>query len=93
MLTKLDAANIGKLLIAGVIVTQSLVLAFFMRPIQDDYFNLQSVQQFGVFGYLKEVWFNHGGNMVQFLIHCIVLLPTTQSFTYWNLALFFILFE
>ena len=90
MLTKLDAANIGKLLIAGVIVTQSLVLAFFMRPIQDDYYNLQSVQQFGVFGYLKEVWFNHGGNMVQFLIHCIVLLPTTQSFTYWNLALFFI---
>ena len=91
MLRKLGSINIVKVLIAGVILTQSLVLAFFMRPIQDDYFNLQSVQQWGVFGYLNEVWFNHGGNMVQFLIHCIVLLPTTQSFTYWNLALFFIL--
>jgi hypothetical protein len=89
MLTKLSLINIIKRLIVGVIVTQSLVLAFFMRPIQDDYFNLQSVQQLGVLGYLNEVWFNHGGNMVQFLIHCIVLLPTTQSFTYWNLALFF----
>ena len=62
-----------------------------MRPIQDDYFNLQSVQQMGVFGYLQDVWLSHGGNMIQFLIHCIVILPTTQSLVFWNLGLFFLL--
>ena len=62
-----------------------------MRPIQDDYFNLESVQQMGIFGYLGNTWESHGGNMIQFLIHCIVILPSTQSFTFWNLALFFLL--
>lgn len=83
--------NSIKAVVAIVIIFQSLLLAYFMRPIQDDYYNLQSVQQSGVLGYMQAVWLNHGGNMVQFLIHCIVILPTTQSFTFWNLGLFFLL--
>lgn len=75
------------------IVLESLLLAFLMRPIQDDYFNLQSVQQLGVVGYLIDTWNSHGGNMVQFFIHCIVILPTTQSFVFWNLGLFFLATE
>lgn len=82
-----------KILVAGFITIESLALAFYMRPIQDDYFNLQSVQQMGVAGYLADTWNWHGGNMVQFLIHCIVILPTTQNFVYWNLGLFFIATE
>lgn len=80
-----------KATVAIVIVFQSLLLAYFMRPIQDDYFNLQSVQQMGVIPYLQYTWQSHGGNMVQFLIHCIVILPTTQAFTFWNLGIFFLL--
>jgi hypothetical protein len=76
--------------VALFIVCQSLILAFLMRPIQDDYFNLESVQRMGVMGYLIDTWENHGGNMVQFLIHCLVILPTTQSFVFWNLGLFFL---
>ena len=78
-------------MVTVVIIVQSFVLAYCMRPIQDDYFNLQSVQQLGVFGYLQDAWLSHGGNMIQFLIHCIVILPTTQSFVFWNLGLFFLL--
>lgn len=76
--------------VIGFIILESAALAFIMRPIQDDYFNLQSVQQMGVVGYLVDTWNFHGGNMVQFFIHCIVILPTTQNFVYWNLGLFFI---
>ena len=79
-----------KFTVVAIIGLQSLVLAYLMRPIQDDYYNLQSVQQMGVFGYLNDVWHNHGGNMIQFLIHCIVILPSTQGFTFWNLGLFFL---
>jgi hypothetical protein len=82
---------VGKALVSFFIIAQSLTLAYFMRPIQDDYFNLYSVQEMGVFGYLKDTWLHHGGNIVQFLIHCVVILPTTQAFSYWNLALFFLL--
>lgn len=85
--------RILKISALGIIVLESLALAFFMRPIQDDYFNLQSVQQMGVAGYLADTWELHGGNMVQFLIHCIVILPTTQSLVYWNLGLFFLATE
>ena len=80
-----------KVVVASLIFGQSILLAYFMRPIQDDYFNLQSVQQMGILGYLEDTWESHGGNMIQFLIHCIVILPSTQSFTFWNLALFFLL--
>jgi hypothetical protein len=83
--------NLLKWAVFGAIVMQSLLLAYFMRPIQDDYFNLESVQQLGVLGYLQDTWFYHGGNMVQFLIHSLLILPTTQAFTYWNLGLFFLL--
>ena len=79
-----------KVLVVGIIVTQSLVLAFYLRPMQDDYFNLQSVQQLGLWGYLADTWQYHGGNMVQFFIHCLLILPTTQNFVYWNFASFFI---
>jgi hypothetical protein len=88
---KIRFIRILKFVVAAVIIIESFLLAFFMRPIQDDYFNLQSVQQMGVFGYLEDVWLSHGGNMIQFLIHCIVILPTTQSFVFWNLGLFFLL--
>jgi hypothetical protein len=80
-----------KVLVASLIVLESLVLAYFMRPIQDDYFNLQSVQQLGVLGYLSDTWNSHGGNMVQFLFHCLMILPTTQHFVFWNFSIFFIL--
>jgi hypothetical protein len=80
-----------KFLVASLIIIESLVLAFFMRPIQDDYFNLQSVQQLGVWGYLADTWNFHGGNMVQFLLHCLIILPTTQHFVFWNFSIFFIL--
>ena len=80
-----------KVVVASLILGQSILLAYFMRPIQDDYFNLQSVQQMGVLGYLEDTWESHGGNMIQFLIHCIVILPSTQSLIFWNLALFFLL--
>jgi hypothetical protein len=80
-----------KVLIVGLVAIESLVLAFFMRPIQDDYFNLQSVQQMGVLGYLDDTWTAHGGNLVQFFIHCIMILPTTQAFVFWNFSLFFVL--
>jgi hypothetical protein len=79
-----------KILIVSLVAIESLVLAFYMRPIQDDYFNLQSVQQMGVLGYLDDTWTAHGGNMVQFFIHCIMILPTTQAFVFWNFSLFFI---
>jgi hypothetical protein len=79
-----------KVAVVVIVLGQSLVLAYFMRPIQDDYFNLESVQRMGVLGYLQDTWQYHGGNMVQFLIHCILILPTTQAFTYWNLGLFFL---
>jgi hypothetical protein len=82
-----------KIAVSSFIIIESLVLAFLMRPIQDDYFNLESVQQMGILGYLNDTWNNHGGNMVQFFIHCIVILPTTQSFVFWNLGLFFITTE
>jgi len=91
MFTKLNIQNTTKALVISLIITQSLILAFFMRPIQDDYFNLYSVQEMGVFRYLKDTWFHHGGNMVQFLIHCVVILPTTQTFSYWNFSLFFLI--
>ena len=87
----LKSLSFIKAAVAVVIIFQSLLLAYLMRPIQDDYFNLQSVQQMGIFGYLEDTWQSHGGNMVQFLIHCIVILPTTQAFTFWNLGLFFLL--
>jgi hypothetical protein len=80
-----------KFLVVGLVVLESLILAFFMRPIQDDYFNLQSVQQMGVLGYLENTWAEHGGNIVQFFIHCIMILPTTQAFVFWNFSLFFIM--
>jgi hypothetical protein len=78
-----------KVLVIGLVAIESLVLAFYMRPIQDDYFNLQSVQQMGVLGYLDDTWISHGGNMVQFFIHCMMILPTTQAFVFWNFSLFF----
>ena len=90
MIGNLNFIKTGKVLIVGLIIAQSLVLAYLMRPIQDDYFNLYSVQEMGIFGYLKDTWLYHGGNMVQFLIHCLVILPTTQAFSYWNLSLFFL---
>ena len=80
-----------KVSVVGLIALESLILAYFMRPIQDDYFNLESVQQMGVLGYLGDTWTGHGGNMVQFFIHCIMILPTTHSFVFWNFSLFFIL--
>ena len=80
-----------KVSIVGLVVIESLILAFLMRPIQDDYFNLQSVQQMGVLGYLEDTWTLHGGNMIQFLIHCIMILPTTQACVFWTFSLFFIL--
>ena len=80
-----------KLFVLSLIVIESLILSYFMRPIQDDYFNLQAVQQLGVFGYLEDMWNSHGGNVVQFFIHCIMILPTTQNFVFWNFSLFFIL--
>lgn len=83
-------SRILKFSVLALIGLESFVLAFFMRPIQDDYFNLQSVQQMGVVGYLVDTWNFHGGNMVQFLIHCIVILPTTENLVYWNLGLFFL---
>ncbi|CAN2231027.1 hypothetical protein [Candidatus Planktophila dulcis] len=79
--------------VAGLVVLESLLLAFFMRPIQDDYFNLQSVGQMGVVGYLRDTWDFHGGNMVQFLIHCMMILPSTEHFAFWNFGLFFLLTE
>jgi len=82
-----------KVFVALFIAVESLALAFFMRPIQDDYFNLQSVRQLGLFGNLSDIWNSHGGNMVQFFIHGVVILPTTQSFVFWNLGLFFLLTE
>lgn len=82
-----------KFSVVGLIVIESLALAYFMRPIQDDYFNLQSVQKLGVLGYLEDTWNSHGGNMVQFLLHCLMILPTTQHFVFWNFSLFFILTE
>ena len=85
---KLNYGKFVKVLIAGIIVLQSFVLAIYMRPIQDDYFNLQSVQQMGVLGYLTDTWMNHGGNMVQFFLHCLTILPTTQAYVYWNFAVF-----
>ena len=88
---RIESLKYIKAVVAAVIIVQSLVLAYSMRPIQDDYFNLQSVQQMGVFGYLQDAWLSHGGNMIQFFIHCIVILPTTQSFVFWNLGLFFLL--
>ncbi len=81
----------GKTLVIGLILAQSILLAYLMRPLQDDYFSLYSIQEMGVFGYLKDTWLHHGGNMVQFFIQCVVILPTTQSFSYWNLSLFFLL--
>jgi hypothetical protein len=72
------------------IVLQSIWVAYKMRPIQDDYFNLQSVQQMGVLGYLEDTWLHHGGNLVQFFIHCLIILPTTQGFVFWNLSIFFL---
>ena len=39
-------SSLGKFSISGFIIIQSFVLAYFMRPIQDDYFNLQSVHFF-----------------------------------------------
>jgi len=84
---------IAKFALVLIIAIQSLLLAFFMRPIQDDYFNLASIQSMGVFGFLEDTWLYHGGNMVQFFIHCILILPTTQGFVYWNLGLFFLLNE
>ena len=47
----------------------------------------------GIVGYLEDTWNFHGGNMIQFLIHCIIILPTTQHFIFWNFSLFFILSE
>jgi hypothetical protein len=91
MFKYLNWIKTGKTLVTGLILSQSLILAHLMRPIQDDYFNLYSVQEMGVFGYLKDAWLHHGGNMVQFLIHCLVILPTTQAFLFWNLSLFFLL--
>ena len=79
--------------VAVLVVLESLLLAYFMRPIQDDYFNLQSVGQMGVIGYLRDTWDFHGGNMVQFLIHCIMILPSTEHFAFWNFGLFFLLTE
>ncbi len=79
-----------KISVVSIVVLESLLLAYLMRPIQDDYYNLQSVQEKGVFGYLLDVWNFHGGNMVQFFIHCITILPTTQNFVFWNLSLFFV---
>lgn len=82
-----------KIITFGIIATQSLLLAYFMRPIQDDYFNLESVQEMGIFAYLGNTWNYHGGNMVQFFIHSIMILPTTKSFVFWNFSLFFLLTE
>ena len=65
---KSSQSKIIQVLVIGIIVTQSLVLAFYMRPMQDDYFNLQSVQQLGLWGNLADTWQYHGGNMVQFFI-------------------------
>ena len=85
--------KLAKACLVTFIAIESVVLAILMRPIQDDYFNLQSVQQMGVLGYLTDTWNSHGGNMVQFLLHCLMILPTTQSFTFWNFSLFFLLTE
>jgi hypothetical protein len=52
---------------------------------------LFSIQQSGLFGMLRDTWFNHGGNMVQFLIHGLILIPTTNDFTFYNLAIFFVI--
>ena len=49
-----------KVVVASLIFGQSILLAYFMRPIQDDYFNLQSVQQMGVLGYLEDTLESHG---------------------------------
>jgi hypothetical protein len=87
---KIGNIKVIKYIVVFLIMGQSLVLAFLMRPIQDDYFNLESVKQMGVIGYLIDTWESHGGNMVQFLIHCLTILPTTQGFIFWNLGLFFI---
>ena len=87
---KFSQLKIIRVLVVGIIVSQSLVLAFYMRPMQDDYLNLQSVQQLGLWGSLADTWQYHGGNMVQFFIHCLLILPTTQNFVYWNFASFFI---
>jgi hypothetical protein len=87
---KIQLSRLLKIIVSGFIIAESVLLAFFMRPIQDDYFNLESVQQMGVVGFLADTWNWHGGNMVQFLIHCIVILPTTQEFVYWNFGLFFV---
>jgi hypothetical protein len=87
---KFSQFKIIQVLVVGMIVLQSLILAFYMRPMQDDYLNLQSVQQMGLWGYLADTWQSHGGNMVQFFIHCLVILPTTQTFVFWNFAAFFL---
>ncbi len=88
---KLIPYKVFQILLVAIIIIQSLVLAFYSRPMQDDYFNLQSVQQLGFWGYLADVWHSHGGNMVQFLIHCFIVLPTTQTYVFWNFAAFFVL--
>ncbi len=74
-------------------IAQSLLMAFLMRPMQDDYFNLANVQNDGIFAHLGTIWNSHGGNMVQFFTHSIVILPSTNSFNFWSFGLFFLFSE
>jgi hypothetical protein len=79
--------------VAVLVLIESLAVAITLRPIQDDYLNLQSVQQMGIHSYLIDVWQHHGGNLFQFFAHCIFILPTTKAFVFWNFSLFFLLTE
>ena len=75
------------------LVIFSLTIALRIRPIQDDYFNIESVQKMGVWGYLVDTWNSHGGNMAQFAIHSLLVTFSTDRPFFYNFSLFILLTE
>ena len=87
-----ESTPIERIFLGGLTIF-SLLVAFSMRPIQDDYFNIESVQKLGLLGYLLDTWNSHGGNMAQFLIHSVLVMPSIRSPYFFNLSIFFIFTE
>lgn len=61
--------------VLGFSVTTIFAIAFFLRPIQDDYLALSVINKSSLYQYLNSIWNNQGGNLFPYLANGLVIFP------------------
>jgi hypothetical protein len=74
------------LLPVTILASSLIFLLIGARPVQDDYATAAGLSQFGLLGYLNEIWQNHGGNIASVLLNSLACLPFTYKNNFFGIA-------